>query len=90
MAIKHPFTSEKADGADNTLVQPSDWNADHIIEDASISEAKLNLSDVTVLDTSSSKHGFCPRLSGTADQFLNASGIFAIPGSDILMIQIFS
>ena len=29
MAIKHAFTSAISDGADNTLVQPSDWNADH-------------------------------------------------------------
>ncbi|HEX7162145.1 MAG TPA: hypothetical protein VF223_13030 [Trebonia sp.] len=27
---KHKFTSPKADGADNTLVQPSDWNAEHV------------------------------------------------------------
>jgi len=30
MAIKHAFTSPKADGADTTLVRPVDWNADHI------------------------------------------------------------
>lgn len=27
--IKHKFTSAKADGADATLVQPSDWNDSH-------------------------------------------------------------
>lgn len=31
MGIKHAFTSAKADGTDNTLVQPSNWNADHTI-----------------------------------------------------------
>jgi len=30
MAIKHAFTSPKADGADTTLVRPVDWNADHV------------------------------------------------------------
>jgi len=30
MAVKHAFTSQKADGADPTLVKPSDWNADHV------------------------------------------------------------
>ena len=30
MAIKHAFTSSKADGADTTLVRPANWNADHI------------------------------------------------------------
>ena len=29
MAIKHTFSSPKADGADATLVRPSDWNASH-------------------------------------------------------------
>ncbi len=30
MAIKHVFTSTKADGDDASLVKPSDWNADHV------------------------------------------------------------
>jgi hypothetical protein len=29
ISLKHPFTSGKADGADSTLVQPSNWNAEH-------------------------------------------------------------
>jgi hypothetical protein len=29
MQIKHQFTSPKTDGTDATLVQPSNWNADH-------------------------------------------------------------
>src|SRR3990167_10657684 len=29
MALTHAFVSAKADGADATLVRPSDWNADH-------------------------------------------------------------
>jgi hypothetical protein len=33
MGIKHPFTSAKVDGGDTTLVQPSNWNADHVIND---------------------------------------------------------
>jgi hypothetical protein len=77
MAIKHAFTSEVADGADATLVQPSDWNADHTIEDATIAEAKLTLSDNTTADASSSKHGFCPKLSGSSSQYLNGEGSFA-------------
>lgn len=32
MGIKHPFTSAKVDGGDATLVQPSNWNADHVVE----------------------------------------------------------
>lgn len=29
MAVRHAFTDPKADGADATIVRPSDWNADH-------------------------------------------------------------
>jgi hypothetical protein len=29
MPISHPFVSGKSDGADATLVRPSNWNADH-------------------------------------------------------------
>lgn len=31
LSIKHKFTSPKADGVDSTVVQPSNWNADHDI-----------------------------------------------------------
>jgi hypothetical protein len=31
MPVKHAFTSAKSDGADATLVRPSDWNAGHVI-----------------------------------------------------------
>lgn len=31
MTIKHAFTNPKADGGDSTIVRPSDWNADHVV-----------------------------------------------------------
>ena len=31
MGITHPFVSGKSDGADATLVRPSDWNAAHVL-----------------------------------------------------------
>lgn len=31
ISLKHAFTSPKADGTDSTLVQPSNWNAEHTI-----------------------------------------------------------
>lgn len=43
--IKHKFTSGIADGLDNTLVQPSDWNDDHDITGATIERAVQALSD---------------------------------------------
>lgn len=30
--IKHAFTSAKSDGADATLIQPSNWNAEHVVD----------------------------------------------------------
>lgn len=30
--IKHQFTSAKSDGTDATLIQPSNWNAEHVID----------------------------------------------------------
>lgn len=41
MAIKHAFTSAKADGGDTTLVQPSNWNANHTIDAATITYAMI-------------------------------------------------
>ena len=32
MAVKHSKVSPKTDGPDTTLVLPSDWNADHVLE----------------------------------------------------------
>lgn len=30
--VKHSKVSGKSDGADSTLVRPSDWNADHVVQ----------------------------------------------------------
>jgi len=35
MGVKHPFVNLKADGGDDTITRPSDWNADHVTEDIS-------------------------------------------------------
>jgi len=32
VSLKHAFASAKADGADSTLVQPSNWNAEHSLQ----------------------------------------------------------
>lgn len=45
MAIKHAFTSGVSDGADTTVVRPSNWNANHTIDDKTITYAKIQ--DVT-------------------------------------------
>lgn len=38
VSLKHNFVSAKADGADPTLVQPSNWNAEH---DLTIATSRL-------------------------------------------------
>lgn len=35
ISLKHAFTSPKSDGVDSTLVQPSNWNAEHVLVQAS-------------------------------------------------------
>ena len=32
VSLKHAFTSPKTDGVDATLVQPSNWNAEHSLQ----------------------------------------------------------
>lgn len=34
VSLKHAFTSAKADGADTSVVRPSDWNAEHVLTQA--------------------------------------------------------
>jgi len=41
MAIKHAFTSAKSDPGDATLIKPSDWNAGHTIDAATITLSQL-------------------------------------------------
>jgi Chaperone of endosialidase len=35
ISLKHSFQSAKTDGPDNTIVQPSDWNDEHVLTQAS-------------------------------------------------------
>lgn len=41
MSITHAFVSGKADGADTSVVQPSDWNDNHVIGNDSVSYAQI-------------------------------------------------
>lgn len=34
VSLKHLFTSAKTDGPDSTIVQPSNWNAEHVLTQA--------------------------------------------------------
>jgi hypothetical protein len=50
MAIVHAKVSTVADGGDTDVVQPSDWNANHTIEDASILVAHLSAAAIALFD----------------------------------------
>ena|SRR5436190_2705647 len=52
MAVKHLFESEIADGPDDTVVRPSDWNADHEIETSAVTPTALD--KILLLDESDS------------------------------------
>ena len=47
--IHHDFVSAKADGSDDTQVQPSAWDAPHVIDDKAIPTDKLDLGTNTAL-----------------------------------------
>lgn len=46
MPIVHAFSSSVADGVDDTLVQPSDWNANHSVDLSDIDTDSLQLAEV--------------------------------------------
>ena len=72
--IKHSFVSYVSDDGDSSLVRPSNWNAEHIIEDSSIAESKLALTDNTTANASVSMHGLLPKLPGSNVSFLRGDG----------------
>lgn len=74
MPIKHAFTSAIADGADATLVRPSNWNADHI---GTLDAADITFTPATATDWNSSAD------PGDLDDALNqlAARVTEISGS---------
>lgn len=46
---------------------------------AAITENAISLSDVTTNNASTTKHGFCPKLSGSTSQYLRGDGNWATP-----------
>lgn len=69
MTVAHAFVSPKSDGADSTVVRPSDWNAIHTVS--------LTTADISGLGTLATQNGtFSGTSSGTntGDQALGAAG----------------
>jgi hypothetical protein len=79
MAIKHNYVSAVTDSGDTGEVSSNEWNADHDIEDATVTEAKLSISDNTTGNVSPSAHGFAPKGDGDTAKFLNANGAYSTP-----------
>jgi Protein of unknown function (DUF2793)/Concanavalin A-like lectin/glucanases superfamily/Chaperone of endosialidase len=50
-----------------------------IVKDASLTEAKLLLADVTTQNASTTAHGLLRKLSGTATEYLDGSGAWSTP-----------
>ena len=44
-----------------------------------IDETEMSLSDITTLNSNTTRHGFLPKLSGTATEFVNGAGSWATP-----------
>lgn len=61
-------------GALNTVAR-----ADHIHQTFTVQESNMFLNDVSSLNSSISKHGFLPRLSGNGVQYLDGNGNFTTP-----------
>jgi hypothetical protein len=73
MTITHVFVSPKSDGADTTLVRPSNWNAVHA---GTLAEADLATTDITTGNVSTSKHGWAPKAPNDATKFLDGTGAY--------------
>lgn len=50
-----------------------------VVQDASITEVKLNISDVTTQNVSTTAHGLTPKLSGVSTQYLSGVGTWTVP-----------
>jgi hypothetical protein len=79
MAIKHAFTSGIADGGDATLVQPSNWNADHTIEEIQLVENKPILLDAA-LSADGTYSGTCE--AGTTGETLVFGNLVYLKAAD--------
>lgn len=84
ISVKHAFASAKADGVDTTLVQPSNWNAEHTI----------TLAASKILGRDSSGAGamqelpmsFSPAGNATIPGALTVTGVFTASGTGYVSI----
>lgn len=96
VSLKHSKTSGKADGADSTLVQPSDWNAEHtltlgtglvlgrVTAGTGAAEELTGTQVTTLLDSfAGSLKGLVPVSVGGTTNFLRADGSWAAPTASL-------
>jgi hypothetical protein len=75
MPVKHAFPSPKTDGADATLVRPSNWNADHTIGSFELT------GDITPVQITANQNDYNPSGLSTASVVrLNSSASWNISG----------
>lgn len=92
ISLKHAFTSPKSDGTDSTLVQPSNWNAEHVI---SLATGKLigrstagtgNAEEIAVSSNFSLSAGTLDLASTVSVAALNASGDVNFTGTGAVKV----
>lgn len=94
---KHVFQSAKSDGADATLVRPSNWNADHdlgkeltnrsgggLISGDVVALSTANDESVLLSDVASNQRQYVVAMATIAD---TALGLFATPG-DVWTVKV--
>lgn len=78
LTIKHSFTSAKSDGSDNTIVRPSNWNADHTIT-GNVDETMFSFTDITTGNASTVHHGLLKKLPNDSSLFIDGTGNWSAP-----------
>ena len=74
--ITHDYTSAIADGGDATLVQPSDWNANHTIT-GTLTSTQL---DLTMTPTWTGAHTFSTSVTVSTSFRLGAGAVVSFDG----------
>lgn len=83
MAVKHATVADgtfSTDGATN-------WNANHTVENNTITEAMLSIADNTTANVSTTAHGFAPKAPNDATKYLDGTGAYSVPAGGTAATQ---
>ncbi len=78
MGIKHATPTYKSNDPAKD-VSATAWNENHTIDDASIAESKLALTDNTIGNVSTAKHGLVPKAPNVTSKFLRGDATWDTP-----------